>query len=397
MDASFTPELVALDVPTEEPARHRFITKFVQAYNHLIAGDEQLKHHADLPLPVAFRNALLLARWMRLLNHSAPAVVAWIGDTSKTINRLVFAMGDALYTPSLELARDLDMPLPDDEPLVPIGTLVAHAAAIAFEARHGAIVVPTPELGTLLTHADIGEDIPAGMFKPPFPAIYVPFGASLTKFFRDLCKGAVFSGCLCFEVFPEPDNPNLRAISIHLLTGLSSTSGIAATHFDFEIHDESLCLKQVLEEAMARYRMPDGESDDASYQHAVSQQVAFLAKLFIYMGMKAARLSTERRHSEAFQRLAGTKPGKLAKKMRKLERLYDCVTVGPAIDHMPVAKTLHHEPGKKIAAHWRRGHFRSQRHGPALTQVKIIFVAPVLVRADRLGEDPVLPKSYSIH
>ena len=231
MGPSFTPELVALTVPTEETERHRFLTKFVQAYIHLNAGDAQLVRHADLPLPVAFRNAAFLARWTRLLKHSAPAVVAWIGDTIKTITRLVFAMADALHTSILEMARDLDTLLPDDEPLVPVGALVAHAASIAFEARHGAIIVPTPELSTLLTHADIGEDIPAGMFRPPFPAIDVPFGASLIRSFRDLCKGAVFSGCLCFEVFPEPDNSSLRTISIHLLTGLSSTGGIAATHF----------------------------------------------------------------------------------------------------------------------------------------------------------------------
>jgi hypothetical protein len=397
MDKPLTPEFIALTVPTEAEERHRFLKKFVQAYEHLHAGEAELARHADLPVPVAFRNAGFLARWTRLLNHSAPAAVPWIGDTRKTMTRLILAMADALQTPALEIAADVNMPLPDDAPLVPADFLIAHAASIAFEARHGAIIVPTPELGALLAHADIGDDIQAGMLKPPFPAIYVPFGASLAKFFCDLYQRGDVSGCFCFEAFPDQDKPGLRTISIHLLTGLTPTSAIAATHFDLEIDDESLCLKQVLETAMASYHMADGQSSDVDCRHGVFQQVAFLAKLFIYMGIKAAQLTPEPRHTEALQRLAEVKPGKRAKKMRQLNRLYDRVIVGPATEHARAATTLHHESGKEIAAHWRRGHFRSQRHGPALTLVKIIFIAPVLVRADRLGEGPISPTPYSIH
>lgn len=38
--------------------------------------------------------------------------------------------------------------------------------------------------------------------------------------------------------------------------------------------------------------------------------------------------------------------------------------------------------GRIVAPHWRRGHFRMQRHGHGLTEVKRVFIRPVMVRAD---------------
>ena len=35
-----------------------------------------------------------------------------------------------------------------------------------------------------------------------------------------------------------------------------------------------------------------------------------------------------------------------------------------------------------LAPHWRRGHWRNHRHGPALKQVKRLWIRPVLVRSD---------------
>ena len=38
-----------------------------------------------------------------------------------------------------------------------------------------------------------------------------------------------------------------------------------------------------------------------------------------------------------------------------------------------------------VSPHWRRGHFRMQPHGPHQSLRKVIFIAPTLVRADRLN------------
>lgn len=43
--------------------------------------------------------------------------------------------------------------------------------------------------------------------------------------------------------------------------------------------------------------------------------------------------------------------------------------------------------GGSVRMHWRRGHFRHQRHGHGLQEVKIIWIDPVMVRADLLVDN----------
>ncbi|WP_231663317.1 hypothetical protein [Ralstonia solanacearum] len=70
-----------------------------------------------------------------------------------------------------------------------------------------------------------------------------------------------------------------------------------------------------------------------------------------------------------------------------MDQLYDRYIVGPA-SLEGVHGAEHGErltPGQALPAHWRRGHFRMQPHGPQSSLRKVIFVAPVIVRADRLS------------
>lgn len=51
-------------------------------------------------------------------------------------------------------------------------------------------------------------------------------------------------------------------------------------------------------------------------------------------------------------------------------------------------------PGREVAAHWRRGHWRRQPHGPGLTERRLIWIRPMLVRQDR-GE-PAVGHLYAV-
>jgi hypothetical protein len=50
--------------------------------------------------------------------------------------------------------------------------------------------------------------------------------------------------------------------------------------------------------------------------------------------------------------------------------------------------------GELLHAHWRRGHWRQQPHGPNLAMRKVIWIKPTIVRAD-LGE-PVPSRIYDV-
>lgn len=57
-----------------------------------------------------------------------------------------------------------------------------------------------------------------------------------------------------------------------------------------------------------------------------------------------------------------------------------------------------HEPtssevsARLVTPHWRRGHFRRQAHGEGLAQRKIVWIRPVIVSKESLGED--LPRGH---
>ena len=89
----------------------------------------------------------------------------------------------------------------------------------------------------------------------------------------------------------------------------------------------------------------------------------------------------------------GGAPGerKRVKLLQRSASLYNGILVGP--EALP-SNTSESAAGNGIAPHWRRGHFRMQPFGMGNQQRKLIFVAPVLVHAERLQGDVPAPKSY---
>jgi len=74
-------------------------------------------------------------------------------------------------------------------------------------------------------------------------------------------------------------------------------------------------------------------------------------------------------------------------KLAEVEQLYDRYIVGPA----SAAEWAGEHAGQlgahgQLSAHWRRGHFRLQAHGPKAALRKVMFIMPTIVRADRLAE-----------
>ncbi|WP_296949002.1 hypothetical protein [uncultured Massilia sp.] len=116
-------------------------------------------------------------------------------------------------------------------------------------------------------------------------------------------------------------------------------------------------------------------------------------KVFLYLGLKDARKEVSSEYSDALKRLTVVGTKKQAKVQRRLESLYDRVTVGPAS-----ARAMPAAPGTAgiRAAHWQRGHFRAQPCGPARSSRKLIFAAPILIHAERLGGQAPPPKAYEL-
>ena len=114
-------------------------------------------------------------------------------------------------------------------------------------------------------------------------------------------------------------------------------------------------------------------------QEALAQ---LCAKVFLYWSMGLAPQTTLTPHGDLSRRLQGMGPRKAAKLQRQAARQYDRVVLGP--NALPC--DLGGASGE-VSPHWRRGHFRMQAHGPQMSLRKVIFIAPIVVRADRLASD----------
>lgn len=112
------------------------------------------------------------------------------------------------------------------------------------------------------------------------------------------------------------------------------------------------------------------------------------------MGLTEMRSEAVSELTNAKVAVAGLGPKKRGKAERKLRMLYDRIVVGPKHDiQAGLAGGL--QDGA-VRPHMRRGHFRTQRHGAGNLLQKVIFIAPVMVRADLVKATNPKPKKYLV-
>lgn len=263
---------------------------------------------------------------------------------------------------------------------------------IVFECKRGAIIESTPALETLLIHSDVDETLPMGMFAPPFAAQYVHFGAEAASVLRCPACGddeIVFDGVFCFvsQSPIHPDDPSERELELIFIGKHSDhCAGYYLLCAPFGASD-----RPVVDWIDAIFKLHVGSGHDETERRRLLEAVNFVVKLFLYLGLKNARQVVETSYTQALKRLERIGPKKRAKAGRQIKSLYDRITVGPTA---LAASSEANSTGHGKAPHWRRGHFRMQIHGPGRLERKLIFVAPMMVRADRLDENVPQPKTY---
>lgn len=249
----------------------------------------------------------------------------------------------------------------------------------------------TDALEERLRLSDFGDEVPGSWFRPPFPACFIEFG---TK--RDFpwtlldpvsgehrIEGAyLIEGKSLEGPGGEPLDRPVPAFDLIITAspvGKTSHLDDAFIHSTLIISDEAEPVTHLMERTVSRFRaMNQGVASDDRFVAVI----AHLAKILIYLGTRDARTSDVREGSLAQSRLAGIKsPGKRAKAERQSQVLYDRVVVGPERFY----DTKNYEAGTSVRTHWRRGHFRMQRHGAGLSLSHPVWIQPLLVNADQLN------------
>lgn len=345
-----------------------------------------------LPYPVKFCNQGALDAWQQLFNAHGWSQRMW--DTWATprdtcldcINELCWHVDQRLHPHTLSQRSS-------DWPDTAFATVVRWAANIHFERKRGTLIETTPALDTLLMHSDIDDTLPMHLFSPPFGAQYLHLNRATAEHFRtakDCVDQRWIDGIFCFVSKPSSSDDANKFIPVIelVIIYVAKDEGMRAQLLRGPIITPDETANQWSDAILA----PPGHQR-TTQDDVLMKLISDMVKLFLYLGLKDARKEVRPEHSDALKRLAAVGPKKQAKVQRRLESLYDRITVGPAS-----APAVPAAPGTADirAPHWRRGYFRSQPCSPARNSRKLIFVAPILIYAERLSDQAPRPKAYEL-
>jgi hypothetical protein len=249
---------------------------------------------------------------------------------------------------------------------------VATAGVMYWQRKH-ALLQATPALEELLSHSDLGDDLPVSCFRPPFAACYIQFGDTLRRCINpapspesshDNNDSVQIQGAYVFESVRE----EARTIAILPIVALLDRGKNGCSQIELVINDETRPLNQLI------HGVCSSSPELGAHFVSVAQVVA---KVFLYMEQPSTVQIEERPYTQALEQLQRRGAKKSAKLSRQLPKLYDRIILGPR-------ETPGHGHGE-LATHLRRGHFRLQSHGPKQSLRKVMFIAPTWVRPDRLA------------
>lgn len=267
----------------------------------------------------------------------------------------------------------------------------AHILALIkdYRDRHGALIEVTDALEAMLLASDLDDEIPMSLMALPYPTQYVSFGpaarAQLKLGTEDEKAGYRLNGCFCVQS-PRQDGDGY-ALTFYVVMATPNSRNKTISHLHSPRVEPSKSLNEWVLGIVAEL------SSDPTVPQDALKLVSYLAKVFLYLGMKEARMRHLQEHSDLSARLTRVEPKKQGKLQKRLQRLYDRIVVGPNALPQDLRQGL---GAHGVAPHWRRGHFRMQSHGHAHALRKLIFVRPMLVAANPAApQDGLAPKTYS--
>lgn len=272
-----------------------------------------------------------------------------------------------------------------------LSLMAVEISANLMYCRHqGTVIEATPALESLLTNSDVDLDLPMSMVAPPYAAQYLRFGdlaMSHLKAPNGTLLGHVFDGVFCF--FTPSADTGAAGVWVLELVFISKRN---------DRFNGQITLIGATDRGNTRVGewldWVSGASTSPSFggaREAMHAAVSYVVKLFLYMGLKNARLVAHNDQDEALKQAKGLGERKRAKLLKRTASLYNAIVIGP--EAMP-SQALASGGGASVAPHWRRGHFRMQAHGPGRQARKLIFVAPVLIHAEQLQGQAPAPRVY---
>jgi hypothetical protein len=245
--------------------------------------------------------------------------------------------------------------------------MLATAAAL-YQVRPHTVIEVTEALQTWLAQTDIGDDVPVSLFQLPMPAVYLRMGPEMARVVDDTLWANVnrpltTSGVYIFETL-KGERRDLVFIAVGV-----------ADHDQEMPHLLQVCFSDMNDSLIDH--VSRASTTVADSKSSFVPLVQMCAKVLLYMQTVGAVRIDDLRQHDLVSQLARVGKSKRSRFGRRLASRYNRIIVGPA-------ELIRYYEGE-VAPHWRRGHLRMQAHGPQFSLRKLIFIAPTLVRKDRLN------------
>lgn len=245
----------------------------------------------------------------------------------------------------------------------------------------------TDALDQMLASTDMGEGIPAHWIRAPYAIQYLQCTESLSSPLQlwhaqsgehRLEGGYILTGVVP-EPLPEAGQRYLEMVLTGSPLGKRNNTDDCTSSITLVVPDEDATMLEVLEHSLAKNDERKGASEEE--KRYLRPAIFHMAKILLYLNSNQVLRSEVPERSLMEARLKGLKGGgKRAKLLRQLPRAYDRIIIGPKTRPSPSSGSG--ETGRRLPAHWRRGHFRHQPFGEGRAQHRLIWIAPLLVHAD---------------
>lgn len=342
----------------------------------LALHEPALRH---LPIPIRFRATGALRAWGTVIDQAGDAGRRALRALAKPRGDIVDAIAALIACTSVHMKVPWEQTHRDDW----LSVLYMATYHLAFWMRNGALYEPTLPLRGLLSSTDLTRELPFHALTLPCPTLCVIQPPQRRNNDTD-----------CIIVF-EQDTALDQAPARRSLTFIAwrdADHGPVADELTLLVEDEDASL-------LGRYQSLVNKPEEVSTEWFKSPKATledsvtnwpidldYLTKVLMYLNLDAAQVSQDMPYSAAPKEFTGLGRRKREIRLAEIERLYDRYIVGPATWRETTigADGEHPDTGHELAAHWRRGHFRLQPHGPQAALRKVMFIAPTIVRADRL-------------
>jgi hypothetical protein len=275
------------------------------------------------------------------------------------------------------------------------GTEVGNAMSMLLFLRHA--MHPQPyfviddALVEMMENTDIADDVTVSMVNVPYSRFYIEFGKSRNCHLHipNVATGRhVLEGAYVERGHNKALGEGLFVLLTASPLGKSNEMDDATHSLFIPLSDPSWTVRQALEhtaELSTDLAIKSGYRQTPSeFVQPTFEAVMFLLKTLLYINLPEARKEVRKEKSEWLKSVSSLQStAKKAKAAKRGRSLVDHIRISapPVIE----GKSASAGPTRGLKQHWRRGHYRSQAHGPQFSLRKVIFVQPVLVHGDASG------------